>query len=94
MSTAEIREKLLARKADAEVQRRLIAIDLVLGSSEIQALIRRYRVSLTEHVDWKASVANVDQSKTVGDQLNNASSSEIILIKTFSHVKPFTPNGD
>jgi hypothetical protein len=78
----QIREKLLARhrKIDiaftgvtedtisaAEFQKRLIAIDLVLVAGQAQTLIKRYRVNLTDQIDWKAFVADVNQSKTVGD---------------------------
>jgi hypothetical protein len=78
----QIREKLLARhrKIDiaftgiteetisaVEFQKRLTAIDLVLVAGQTQTLIKRYRVNLTDQIDWKAFVADVNQSKTVGD---------------------------
>jgi hypothetical protein len=81
-TAGQIREKLLARHrtidmafrgvteptiSASEFQRRLIAIDLVLLSNQIQALIRRYRINLTNQVDWKTFVADVNQSKTVGE---------------------------
>jgi hypothetical protein len=78
----QIREKLLARHrridiafngitedtiSAIEFQKRLTAIDLVLAAGQTQTLIRRYRVNLTDQIDWKAFVADVNQSKTVGD---------------------------
>jgi Ca2+-binding EF-hand superfamily protein len=77
----QIREKLLARhrKIDlafrgittdtipaAEFQKRLAVIDLVLLSGQTNALLRKYRVNLTDEINWKAFVADVEQSKTIG----------------------------
>jgi hypothetical protein len=50
-----------------DFQRRLVAIGLVLTPAQIQQLIQRYRVNLTGQIDWKAFVADVNQSKTVGE---------------------------
>jgi hypothetical protein len=51
----------------ADFQRRLVAIGLVLTPAQIQQLIQRYRVNLTGQIDWKTFVADVNQSKTVGE---------------------------
>jgi hypothetical protein len=50
-----------------EFQRRLMAIDLVLHATQIQAIIRKYRVNVDNEVNWKAFVADVEQSKTIGE---------------------------
>jgi Ca2+-binding EF-hand superfamily protein len=82
LAAGHIRENLLARHRNidsafaglsvptisaAEFQSRLAKIGLVLVQGQIQALIRRYRVNLTDQIDWKAFVADVKESKTVGD---------------------------
>jgi Ca2+-binding EF-hand superfamily protein len=81
-TAGQIREKLLARhrKIDIaftgvtedtipaeEFQSRLVGIQLILKSGQIQALIQKYRVNLTGQIDWKTFVADVNQSKTVGE---------------------------
>jgi Ca2+-binding EF-hand superfamily protein len=82
LTAGQIREKLLARHRKIDVafagitedtvsitdfQRRLAAIDLVLIAGQTQALIKKYRVNLTDQIDWRAFVADVNQSKTVGE---------------------------
>jgi Ca2+-binding EF-hand superfamily protein len=82
LAAGQIREKLLARHRKIvqafagvteetippeEFQRRLFAMDLVVRSNQMQALLRKFRANLTGQVDWKAFVANVDQSKTIGE---------------------------
>jgi Ca2+-binding EF-hand superfamily protein len=77
----QIREKLLARHrridmafrgvttdtiSATEFQKRLAAMDLVLLPGQTNALLRRYRVNLTDEINWKAFVSDVEQSKTIG----------------------------
>jgi hypothetical protein len=80
-TNGQIREKLIARHWDigrafqgvvrptitsAEFQQRLASVNLVLVTGQIQALLRKYRVNLSDEVDWKAFVEDVQRSRTVG----------------------------
>jgi hypothetical protein len=77
----QIREKLIARRWDIsrafrglscptinarEFQDRLASVNLVLVTAQIQALLRKYRVNLSDEVDWKTFVEDVQRSRTVG----------------------------
>jgi hypothetical protein len=50
----------------AEFQTRLRSMDLVLLATQINALLRKYRVNLGDEIDWRAFVSDVQNSKTVG----------------------------
>jgi len=77
----QIREKLMARHrgiltafagatqagvSAAEFRPRLDKVDLVLPASQIQVLIRKYRINLTDQVDWQTFCTDVNRTKTVG----------------------------
>lgn len=49
-----------------EFKDRLVPLDLVLRTNQLQAIIRNYRVNLTDQINWKAFCADVNASKTVG----------------------------
>lgn len=78
----QIREKLLARHRrvdmafagvtqeyipNKEFQTRLLSIDIVLRAGQIQSLLRKYRVNLTDEIDWKKFCSDVNNSKTIGE---------------------------
>lgn len=77
-----IREKLLARHrrigiafagvntdtiTTEEFQRRLSDLNIVIRAGQLTALLRRYRLGLTNQVKWKDFVNDVENSKTIGD---------------------------
>jgi Ca2+-binding EF-hand superfamily protein len=78
----QIREKLRSRRRridmffsnvqtdtipSAEFQRRLQETDVVLRAGQITALIRKYRVGLTDAIKWRDFCSDVEKSKTIGD---------------------------
>ncbi|KAH0795683.1 EF hand family protein [Histomonas meleagridis] len=80
IACCQIREKLLARHRNIEMifkdvnsrlipssdfQKRLLSIDVVLRATQIQALVRKYRVDMNDSIDWKAFCNDVNQSKTI-----------------------------
>ena len=81
ITCSQIREKLLARHRTIdlaftglqepaipyqEFQARLAKMDLVLRAGQTQSLIRKYRVNLSDLVDWKTFCADVNNSRTIG----------------------------
>lgn len=80
ITCSSIREKLLARHRrieyafaglteptipSSEFQTRLNRMDLVLRAGQIQAVIRKYRVNMTDLVNWQLFCTDVNQSKTI-----------------------------
>lgn len=80
IACSQIREKLLARHrrieiAFADVQansvqttdftQRLSKFDIVLTAGQLQSLIRKYRVNLTDQIDYKTFINDVNNSKTI-----------------------------
>ncbi|OHT09049.1 EF hand family protein [Tritrichomonas foetus] len=77
---SQIREKLLARHrriemifngvntptiSTREFQQRLGLIDIVIRASQTTSLIRKYRVNISDEVDWKRFCEDVNNSKTI-----------------------------
>lgn len=75
-----IREKLLARHrkidtafagirepsiSSTEFQGRLNSYDIVLTANQVQSLIRKYRVNLTNQIDYQTFINDVNNSKTI-----------------------------
>jgi Ca2+-binding EF-hand superfamily protein len=77
---SQIREKLLARHRNirqafsglteqalplSEFQARLARLDLVLRAGAVQSVVRKFRMNLTDSIDWNAFCTQVEQSKTI-----------------------------
>ena len=80
ITCSQIREKLLARHRRIEAafsgintdtiptqefQRRLYSFDIVLTASQVQSLLRKYRMNLTDEINYNQFITDVNNSKTI-----------------------------
>jgi hypothetical protein len=50
---------------EEEFQRRIEGLDLIVRPTEIQAILRKYRIHMTDKVDWEAFCRDVEAGKTL-----------------------------
>lgn len=82
MTCCQIREKLMARHRtidgafagvtsqylpNRDFQQRLLSVEIILSASQIQALLRKYRVNLSDEIDWRSFCNDVNTAKTIGE---------------------------
>jgi Ca2+-binding EF-hand superfamily protein len=80
MATAVINEKLRARNktiqaafpgvksatiSSADFEQRIRSLDLIVRPTEMQAILRKYRIRVTDEIDWATFCRDVENSKTV-----------------------------
>ena len=80
IACSQIREKLLARHRRIEIAfsdvqsnsvstteftQRLSKFDIVLTAGQLQSLVRKYRINLTDQIDYKTFISDVNNSKTI-----------------------------